>query len=225
MKTAVLTDIEGTTSSVSFVKEVLFPYARRALPSFVARTQHEPEVRHWLDDVAARTGAERDAAVVETLQTWIDEDRKDTALKALQGMIWREGYERAAYRAHIYPDAERALRRWRKAGHALYVYSSGSAEAQRLFFRHSAAGDLEQLFDGFFDTQVGPKHDAASYRRIARAIGRDPASILFLSDAIQELDAAAAAGMRTGLVARPEESTAAASSDHPAVSSFDQIAL
>lgn len=224
MKAAILTDIEGTTSSISFVKDVLFPYARDALPAFVARNRDEPEARQWLDDVAARTGARADQELVEVLRAWIDEDRKDTALKALQGLIWRQGYERSDYEAHLYPDAERALLAWHEAGHPLYVYSSGSVTAQQLFFRYSVAGDLEPLFAGFFDTTTGPKREEASYRAIARAIGREPAAILFLSDTPAELDAAAAAGMRTVLVSRAEPGAREpAVTAHPAVRSFDQI--
>src|SRR5918993_6116409 len=117
MKPAILTDIEGTTSSISFVKDVLFPYARRELPRFVREHRDDPEVRHWLDMVAAEHGGIcSDDVIVETLQGWIDQDRKHTALKALQGMIWREGYERGDYRGHIYADAAGALRKWAAGG-------------------------------------------------------------------------------------------------------------
>ncbi|HEY4555619.1 MAG TPA: acireductone synthase, partial [Lysobacter sp.] len=110
---AILTDIEGTTSSISFVKDVLFPYARRALPAFVAGRGHEPEVRRWLDAVATEQGGVcDDRMVAEVLQGWIDADRKHTALKALQGMIWADGYRSGEYRAHVYPDAAEALREW-----------------------------------------------------------------------------------------------------------------
>ena len=169
---AILTDIEGTTSSISFVKDVLFPYARRALPAFVAARGNEPGVRRWLDAVATENGGMcDDRMVVEVLQGWIDEDRKHTALKALQGMIWADGYRSADFAAHIYPDAAPALRAWKEAGLPLYVYSSGSVPAQRLFFGHSDAGDLTPLFSGWFDTEVGGKREAASYRHIADSIG------------------------------------------------------
>ncbi|HSR65137.1 MAG TPA: acireductone synthase, partial [Xanthomonadaceae bacterium] len=133
----ILTDIEGTTSSISFVKDVLFPYARRELPRFVRERGDEPDVRRWLDAVATENGGIcSDDMIAETLQGWIDQDRKHTALKALQGMLWAGGYARGDYRAHVYPDAVRSLRRWHDEGHALAVYSSGSAPAQRLFFGH-----------------------------------------------------------------------------------------
>ena len=173
--TTILTDIEGTTSSISFVKEVLFPFARRALPGFVRTHGDDPEVRRWLDAVAAEHGAMcDDAMIVETLQGWIDQDRKHTALKALQGMMWREGYERGDYRGHVYPDAAASLRRWHAGGHRLAVFSSGSVAAQKLLFGHSEAGDLTPLFSGFFDTEVGNKRDADSYRLIADQLDRSP---------------------------------------------------
>lgn len=226
----VLTDIEGTTSSISFVKDVLFPYARRRLPAFVRERGHEPEVRRWLDDVAAEHGGIcSDDVIVETLQGWIDQDRKHTALKALQGLVWRDGYEGADFTAHIYPDAAAALRRWHDDGYPMAVYSSGSVAAQRLFFGHSDAGDLTPMFDAFFDTEVGHKRDSASYRAIADRLGRDPATVVFLSDIVEELDAAREAGMRTVLVDRredyPEPRIGEATHDHRRVTSFADIAL
>jgi enolase-phosphatase E1 len=227
MARAILTDIEGTTSSIAFVKEVLFPYARRALPGFVAAHGGEPEVRRWLDAVAEETGAAGDDAVIATLQGWIDQDRKHTALKALQGMIWRDGYRQGAYIAHVYDDAAAKLRAWHAAGHPLHIYSSGSVAAQQLFFGHSTAGDLTPLFSGWFDTETGAKREAASYRRIAGAIGRAPADILFLSDVVDELDAAREAGLATVLVDRradyPQPRTGIATHGHPRADSFTEI--
>lgn len=203
---AILTDIEGTTSSISFVKDVLFPYARRALPGFVRAHGQEPEVRRWLDVVATEHGSIcSDDVIVETLQGWIDQDRKHTALKALQGMIWDAGYRDADFTAHIYPDAAPALRGWYEQGYPLYVYSSGSVPAQKLFFGHSDAGDLTPLFSGWFDTEVGGKRDADSYRAIAGRIGAPAEKILFLSDVVEELDAAREAGMQTRLIDRTDD--------------------
>jgi enolase-phosphatase E1 len=133
---------------------------------------------------------------------WIDEDRKATPLKTLQGSIWALGYAEGAFKGHVYPDAAEALRRWRTAGLRLFVYSSGSVEAQKLIFRHSDQGDLEPVFSGWFDTTTGPKREVQSYRRITEVIGQPAAAILFLSDVQAELDAASAAGMATQLVDR-----------------------
>ncbi|HEY0660551.1 MAG TPA: acireductone synthase [Lysobacter sp.] len=230
MPKAILTDIEGTTSSISFVKDVLFPYARRALPGFVKARGREPTVRKWLDMVATENGGMcDDTMIVEVLQGWIDEDRKHTALKALQGMLWADGYRSADFTAHIYPDAPVALRGWHAAGIPLYVYSSGSVPAQRLFFGHSDDGDLTGLFSGWFDTEIGGKREADSYRRIADAIGLPAADILFLSDVVEELDAAREAGMQTALIDRrndyPQPRIDEATHGHARVESFAEIAL
>ncbi len=227
---AILTDIEGTTSSISFIKDVLFPYARNALPGFVAAHRDDAEVRRWLDAVAIEHGSIcNDEVIVETLQGWIDQDRKHTALKALQGMIWEAGYRDAVFAAPIYGDAAPALRQWYDAGLPLYVYSSGSVPAQKLFFGHSDAGDLTPLFSGWFDTEVGGKRDAASYNAIASRIGIDAADILFLSDVVEELDAAGTAGMQTVLVDRredyPQPREGAAARGHQRVTSFADIRL
>lgn len=228
MVKAILTDIEGTTSSISFVKDVLFPYARRAMAGFVRARSSDPEVRRWLDAAAMDIGGVvSDNCIVEILQQWIDEDRKHTALKALQGMIWKAGYEQGEFSAHVYPDAAEMLRGWHAAGLPLYVYSSGSVAAQKLFFRFSDFGDLGAIFDGHFDTEVGGKREAASYSRIAEAVGLPAADILFLSDIVEELDAARDAGMQTCLVDRiedyPQPRSDEAAREHPRVSSFTQI--
>jgi enolase-phosphatase E1 len=190
MTKAVLTDIEGTTSSIAFVTDTLFPYAKANLRDFVTRN---PEVSApWLDAVRA----EEPGDPVDTLLRWIDEDRKATPLKTLQGLIWAEGYADGTLKGHVYRDAADALKRWHDAGIALHIYSSGSIAAQKLIFGHSNEGDLTPLFSGYFDTTSGPKKEAESYRTIARAIGEAPGDILFLSDNIQEIDAAREAGMQ-----------------------------
>lgn len=230
MPTTILTDIEGTTSSISFVKDVLFPYARRALPSFVKRHGSEPEVRRWLDAAALDIGGVvSDDCVVDLLQQWIDQDRKHTALKALQGMIWRDGYRAGNFRAHIYPDAAAKLAEWDAAGHPIHVYSSGSVAAQKLFFAHTEAGDLMPHLAGFFDTEVGGKREADSYRRILAALETAADDVLFLSDVVEELDAARAAGLRTVLIDRiedyPTPRVGDAAHGHPRVTTFDAIDL
>ena len=206
MTPTILTDIEGTTSSISFVKDVLFPYARKALPEFVRLHGGEPEVRYWLDLAAVDAGSMcQDDMIVELLQGWIDEDRKHPALKALQGLIWAGGYASGDYVAHVYVDAVAALREWKAAGHGLFVYSSGSVTAQKLLFGHSSAGDLRPLFTGYFDTAVGGKREAQSYRNVLGALGLAAAEVIFLSDVVDELDAAREAGMQTVLVDRLED--------------------
>lgn len=227
-KPLILTDIEGTTSSISFVRDVLFPYARDALPDFVHDHHDDPDVRKWLDLVAmANGGICTDAVIVETLQGWIDEDRKDPALKALQGMIWQDGYLSADFTAPVYPDATQMLKKWHKDGHRLAVYSSGSVPAQKLLFGHTDAGDLLPLFSAFFDTEVGHKRDAASYRAIAERLKRPPSEIVFLSDVVEELDAARDAGLRTVLVDRrqdyPQPRQGEATHGHARVDDFSGI--
>ena len=205
---AIVTDIEGTTSSISFVHDVLFPYARANLTGFVAQHGQERDVRAELDAAKREAGdpAMSDDAVIAELQRGIDEDRKVTPLKALQGMIWAEGYRAGGFKGHVYDDADQALRRWHAAGKKLYVYSSGSVPAQKLIFGHTEFGDLTPLFSGYFDTTTGPKKEPESYRKIAEAIGSPAPRILFLSDSTDEITAARAAGMQTVQLRRPGES-------------------
>lgn len=197
MINTIVTDIEGTTSSLSFVKEVLFPYSRAHMAEFVRVHAQQPDVRHELDEVRRLGGKDlTDAEVVEQLLRWIGEDKKVTPLKALQGMIWQDGYKKGDFKGHMYEDAVRHLKKWKQSGIRLYVFSSGSVQAQKLLFAHTAYGDLTPLFSGYFDTNIGNKREADSYRKIAAAIGKAPDDILFLSDIREELDAAHAAGMR-----------------------------
>lgn len=229
MITTILTDIEGTTSSISFVKDVLYPYARAALPGFVRAHGQQPEVRRWLDAVAIEISASacQDAVIVETLQGWIDQDRKHTALKALQGMVWEAGYRDGDFTAPLYPDVAPALRAWHAAGHRLAVYSSGSVAAQKLLFSHTDAGDLTPLFSAFFDTEIGGKREADSYRSIAGQLAVAPDALLFLSDVVAELDAARAAGLRTVLLDHredyPQPRSGALANGHDRVESFAEI--
>ena len=201
---AIITDIEGTTSAVSFVFEVLFPYAAKHLPNFVRQHAARADVAEQLHAVR-RDSHEPDAdveRVIEILLSWIAEDRKATPLKALQGMVWEQGYQAGELKGHVYPDAVEALKRWHQQGFKLFVYSSGSIQAQKLIFGCSEAGDLSPLFSGYFDTTSGPKREAQSYQRITQAIGLEAAQILFLSDIVEELDAAQSAGMQTCGLAR-----------------------
>ncbi|GFM66874.1 acireductone synthase [Pseudomonas lijiangensis] len=199
----ILTDIEGTTSAVSFVFDVLFPFAAKHLPDFVRQNAEKPSVAAQLQAVRQDSN-EPDAdveRVIGILLDWIAQDRKATPLKALQGMVWEQGYNGGQLKGHVYPDAVEALKRWHEEGYKLYVYSSGSIQAQQLIFGCSQAGDLSGLFSGYFDTTSGPKREEQSYRTITAAIGCPAEEILFLSDIVEELDAARAAGMATcGLV-------------------------
>ena len=225
MYQAIVTDIEGTTSSLSFVKDVLFPYARRHLADFIiAHHRQAPTVEAALNDARAIAGATLDdQAVVAQLLRWIDEDRKVTPLKTLQGLIWEDGYRRGDFQGHIYDDAARALRRWHARGQRLYVYSSGSVLAQQLLFRHTAYGDLTGLFSGYFDTRIGGKREPSSYQAITEAIGIRPETIVFLSDIREELDAARAVGMATRWLVR--EGPVDHRASHLQARNFDELYL
>jgi enolase-phosphatase E1 len=235
---AILTDIEGTTSSVAFVKDVLFPYARAALPAYVRA--HELELKSLRGDRSAAEEIPRSAAgatwgdiaatvgkshlttqeTIDTLLQWMEEDRKVTPLKTLQGIVWKSGYESGALQSHVYEDAVHALRRWHADGQQICVYSSGSITAQKLLFSHTPYGDLSPLFSHYFDTTTGPKLESRSYEKIAGALRLPPKSIVFLSDHAGETHAAAVAGMQTVLLARER---AAAGTDF--ARSFAEIAL
>lgn len=199
MLAAILTDIEGTTSRIDFVHKVLFPYARQHLARFVGSHINDGQVASQIEAVRQDIGEPHAsvARVIEILTEWMDQDRKITALKILQGMIWKQAYTAGHFTAHIYADAVDALRYWHQQGLKLYVYSSGSVAAQKLFFRYSVFGDLTPLFSGYFDTVTGGKREVESYARIAQEIGKAPPDILFLSDIEAELDAAKVAGMKT----------------------------
>lgn len=219
---AIVTDIEGTTSSIAFVHEVLFPYASERLPGYVRQYCDTPEVARLLSAVREEADAP-DAdieAVIDILLAWIAEDRKATPLKTLQGMVWQHGYEQGDFTGHVYDDAVHQLREWAEAGIDLYVYSSGSVGAQKLLFHYSDAGDLRPLFRGYFDTEVGPKRRCKSYRTIISRIGIDPGMILFLSDVAEELDAAREAGMQTTQLVRDDD---VVRGDHPLARDFSEV--
>jgi enolase-phosphatase E1 len=207
----VLVDIEGTTTPVSFVYDVLFPYARARLPAwFASRSLADPAVREIVGglrdelqgDPAAPASWTIDG-IVSRLLSYMDEDRKSRALKIVQGKIWEEGYASGQLRGEVYPDVPPALRRWTADGRAVGIFSSGSVLAQKLLFAHSNAGDLTPLLRWHFDTAVGSKVDPLSYARIAEATNAPPASILFISDVVNELSAAREAGLHTLLCVRP----------------------
>lgn len=221
---AIVTDIEGTTSSIDFVHQTLFPYAKQHLRAFIRSHAGDDAVQQILADVEEVVGRDLsldDAA--DVLEQWIAEDRKLTPLKALQGMIWNVGYANGELQGHVYADTPAALRQWHAAGKALYVYSSGSVEAQQLIFGHTAYGDLRPLFSGYFDTRVGAKREAESYRRIVATIGVPAAEVLFLSDIGAELDAARDAGLQTVQLLRDAQAEPAKT--HDQVTSLLQIAI
>jgi len=216
---AVLTDIEGTTTPISFVHDALFPYARANMAEFLHAHEADPAVAAELDAIRR---AAPGRAPVDVLLDWMDRDAKATPLKTLQGLIWRQGYEDGKLLGVLYPDVPPRLRAWHAAGLGLFVYSSGSVAAQRLLFGYSDGGDLAGLFSGFFDTRIGPKRDADSYRAIAAQIEIPPGAILFLSDVEAELDAARAAGLSTCQLVRAADGTIA-STRHPVAGSFAGI--
>ncbi|NDL63624.1 acireductone synthase [Acerihabitans arboris] len=221
---AIVTDIEGTTSDIRFVHQVLFPYARERLAGYLRRHDGERRLAPALTTLR-REIKQPDAdteTLIATLFGFMDEDRKSTALKTIQGMIWRDGYQQGDFLGHLYPDVAPQLADWQRQGLRLYVYSSGSVEAQQLLFGYSEAGDVRPLFSGYFDTRVGAKREAASYRAIARELRLPPGELLFLSDIVQELDAASLAGWRVCQLVRDEPDP---QRRYPQVNRFDQIDL
>ena len=206
----VLLDIEGTTTPITFVTETLFPYARLHLPRYFEDHSGTPEVRRAVTRL--RDEYEVDRKKGEPLPEWsplaylewlMDRDRKSPALKDLQGRVWEEGYRNGTLVGQVYDDVPAALARWRDAGIAVGIYSSGSVRAQQWLFRRSTAGDLTPLLSWHFDTGVGAKREPASYTRIAHDVNVAAGDILFVSDVAAELDAARTAGLQTALIVRP----------------------
>jgi enolase-phosphatase E1 len=224
-----LLDVEGTTTAIAFVYDVLFPYAAARLEATCARRAAEPEVARAIsrlrEEHAAEAAAGRPAfGDGAPYARWLmARDRKSTGLKALQGLIWEEGYAGGELRGHVFADVPPALAAWRAAGVRLRVFSSGSRRAQQLLFAHSDFGDLTAFFDGFHDTTTGPKLERSSYVAIGEAFALPPAALLFLSDIVAELDAAAAAGYRTGLLERPGNRPQPRGA-HPAFATFAELA-
>ena len=234
-----LLDIEGTTTPVDFVYRALFPYARTHLREFLERQLTSPEVRtditllraeHGVDATRApalppwrSASADDEIASVVAYALWLmDQDRKSTGLKSLQGRIWEAGYRNGELRGQLYRDVPPAFMRWRRQERDICIFSSGSVQAQQLLFSHSTAGDLTPCLREYFDTTTGPKNEAASYQRIAATLGRSPSEIMFLSDVPAELDAALHGGMRTTLCVRAQTVPADAGS-HPVIHTFDDL--
>ncbi len=227
-----LLDIEGTTTSIAFVYDTLFPYARRSLRAFLSEHAADPELVAASEVIARESGA---GSLAEFLRQRLDPhaleaevlrrmeaDDKSTGLKQLQGLIWRAGYERGELRGHVYADVPVAFAAWVAQGADIRIYSSGSVEAQHLLFAHSVVGPLDGYIRGYYDTRTGPKRSAESYRRIVSDMGRDPPGVLFFSDIVEELDAAREAGLATVLVRRAE---AQAPASHPVITHLGEVRL
>ena len=222
----IVMDIEGTTTAISFVHEVLFPFARTRMKDFVEWNLNDDDVQTCLNDVAQTIQEEEGKTSstneqIEALIKWIDNDRKHGALKMLQGMIWKEGFEDGSLKGHFYDDVPVNLKKWKAAGYTLGVYSSGSVQAQKLIYKYSCFGDMTDLLSFYFDTAIGHKREVSSYQNIIHKLGGDPSEYLFLSDVYQELDAAQQAGMKTIQLERQE----IIKGDHPIVKDFNQIEL
>ena len=235
---AILLDIEGTTTPMTFVVGALFPYVRRHLRDYLREHSESTDLQsvierfqvEWEIDRAKAAPAWVDTPPVARLESvaayslWLmDRDRKSTALKALQGLIWEDGYRRGELVGEVFDDVPGAFERWRARGLQIAIFSSGSVLAQQLLFRHSSAGDLSRYLRRHFDTTTGAKVDPESYRRIAAEMDTAPDAVLFVSDAIVELDAAAAAGMRTLLSIRPGNAPPSLEHEHSHVRSFDEV--
>ncbi len=225
MTQAILTDIEGTTTPIRFVTQVLYPYARARLPGFLRERAQDVEVARIVAEVQAEAGRQLDLeGVIAQLLAWMDADRKVAPLKDLQGLIWEQGYAEGALTTQMYEDAARRLQEWHTAGLGLYVFSSGSVHAQRAIFAHTDHGDIGALFSGYFDTRTGHKRVPAAYERIAEGIGLPAREILFLSDVREELDAARAAGMQTAWLVR-EGAPAGPAAAHRQTRTFDGVRI
>lgn len=210
----ILLDIEGTTTPIDFVYQVLFPFARRRTADYLKthwsangvqldvarlREEHATDTQQGLTPPAMEPAVE---SVTDYVHWLMDRDRKSTPLKSLQGKIWQDGYTSGELLSQVFDDVPSALERWRQSGKQIYIYSSGSVLAQKLLFGHTTFGDLTPLLSGYFDTTVGAKQEVQSYRRIAASIQQLPETILFISDVVAELNAAFAAGMQCVLSLR-----------------------
>jgi enolase-phosphatase E1 len=204
----ILTDIEGTTTSVSFVYDVLFPYFREhiwELKNMTGIAEVDNAFAETKAIVFKEDGIELKSTeeIIEKLNQWCDEDRKITPLKTLQGLLWKIGYEKGVLKGHVYDDVPIALDKWYRMGLKMGVFSSGSVEAQKLIFGYSEKGDLRSFFSNYFDTQTGMKRETETYSKIAQIINFQPNKILFLSDIVEELEAAEKTGFQTIQLVRP----------------------
>lgn len=220
---AILVDIEGTISSLDYVRKVMFPFSKKNLRSFIIHHRSGEIVKKLLGELSLKLGKiiEIEEAI-NILESWIDNDLKEPILKEIQGYIWEEGFKSGQLKGHIYQDAYDKLKEWKNKGIKLYVFSSGSVKAQELFFQHTDYGDITSLFSGFFDTKIGSKKDKESYIKISNEIKVKPSEVLFLSDVEEELDAAAEARMNTIKIQRYGVLTP---SKHKVIRDFSSISL
>ena len=237
---AILLDIEGTTTPIAFVHDVLFPFARAHLNAYLRQARGSDRLR----DVASRLTVEHAADLargespppwrasdddqvsssIDAYARWLmDRDAKSPGLKLLQGHIWERGYRDGLLEGQVFDDVPAAIRRWHDAGIDVAIYSSGSELAQRLLFESTPHGDLTPLIRAFFDTAVGPKKSSESYARIAKTLGRAPHELLFISDVTAELEAAQRAGLQVVLAGRPGNPAQSNATAFPAVSTFDGL--
>lgn len=229
----IVLDVEGTTSSISFVYDVLFAFARKHVADFLVQNRLDPVVQAAAVSLAAETGA-ADATLADPEGTTrlalaaidlMNRDVKSTPLKTLQGLIWRSGFESGELVSHVFDDVPETLAQWADSGLDVRIYSSGSIDAQKLFFSHTGAGNLTPHLRGHYDTTTGPKREAASYRAIAADMEMEPREILFVSDVGEELDAARQAGMATALAIRPGNREPGGFLEHESLVSFTEIVV
>ena len=226
---AVVLDIEGTTTPVEFVYDVLFPFARAHVAEYLEHERSSEACRAAARLLADERRANRargespPKALADYVDWLIERDKKSRGLKALQGLIWQEGYRTGELSGELFDDVAPALERWRTRGLKIYIYSSGSVLAQRCLFQTTIAGDVTNLLSGYFDTTVGPKTSSDSYRTILRGVAAAPTQALFVSDAPAELDAAQIAGLRTALCDRHSGLPTVGVVSHPVIHSFDDI--
>jgi enolase-phosphatase E1 len=233
----ILLDIEGTTSSIQFVYDVLFPYARRELDGFLARNWSSPGVVAACEQIARDAGEgslsewcnrrgvqDPQQLVKEEVIRLMNGDAKTGGLKLLQGLMWRGAYESGELKSHVFDDVPPAMARWAARDLDLRIYSSGSVLAQKLLFAHTTHGDLTPYLRGYYDTTAGPKKEAGSYQRILHGFRLQPREVLFLSDAPGELEAAAKAGLQVTLVRRPGNAVVGAT-PFPDIEQFSDIMI
>ena len=225
---AVLLDIEGTTTSISFVFDVLFPFAAKAIPDFLRQHAARPDMAATItlilkDALSSELGQTPDANALAVVQRQMAGDLKATGLKQLQGLVWQYGYENGQIKGHIFADVPERFSNWRNTNRPVAIYSSGSRLAQQLLFRHSIAGDLTSGIAGYYDTTSGPKREAASYQAIATAWGIPAKDITFCTDQPAEADAALTAGMRTAVIMRPGNAPLPANLAHPVYADLNKI--